>query len=123
MPEVLESILLSIKKLNNVAPSDKAFDADLIMYTNAALSDLTQVGIGPSEGFFIEDEESTWDEFLPDDPRLEGSKAYIGMKVRLMFDPPTSGFAIDAIKEQLIERLWRLKLVQETREHEEEVST
>lgn len=120
MAEVLESILLSIKKLNNVAADYTAFDNDFILYINSALSDLNQVGIGPLEGFAIETEDDVWEDFLEDKIRLNAVKTFIGLKVRLYFDPPASSFAIAMMEKQLDEHLWRLKAVQEDIATEEE---
>jgi hypothetical protein len=50
MTELMDSILQSVKKLNNVAPTYTGFDVDFIMFINAAFSDLHQLGIGPSDG-------------------------------------------------------------------------
>lgn len=112
MSDVTDSILLSIKKLNNLAPDYTAFDDDMIMQINSAFADLNQVGVGPIEGFAIEDEESTWDEFY-DDPRLNAVKTFIGLKTRLYFDPPNNSFGIGMMEKQIDEHLWRLKAVQE----------
>ncbi len=50
-----ESILTSIKKLLGIEESYEHFDADIIMHINSALMILTQLGVGPSEGFSISD--------------------------------------------------------------------
>lgn len=120
MPEVLESILLSIKKLNNVAADYTAFDNDFIMYINSALSDLNQLGIGPIEGFAVETEDDTWDDFLDGDPRLNSVKTFIGLKVRLLFDPPQNSFGIGMMEKQIEEHAWRLRVAQEDKNAEEE---
>lgn len=113
MPEVTESILLSVKKLNNVAPDYTAFDADFILYINAGLADLNQVGIGPGEGLTIESEEDTWDDLIGEEPRLNAVKTFLGLKTRLMFDPPASSFAIEMMQGQLDEHLNRIMWAQE----------
>jgi hypothetical protein len=35
-------------------------------------------------------------------------KSYVSMKVRLMFDPPTTGTLTDAINKQISELEWRM---------------
>jgi len=119
MSDVTESILLSIKKLNNVAADYTAFDDDFVMYINTALSDLNQVGIGPYEGYAIVNEDDLWEDFLGDDPRRNQARTFVGLKVRLMFDPPASSFAIEMMQGQLEEHLYRLKLAQGDIEAEE----
>lgn len=117
MPEVLDSVLLSIKKLNNVPADYTAFDADFIMYINAAFSDLNQLGIGPDEGISIEDEDDEWSDLpLVDDANLHRIKNYIGLFVRLRFDPPNTSFAIGMMEKQLEEMAWRISVHRETNE-------
>lgn len=113
MSEVTDSILLSIKKINNVAADYTAFDDDFILFINSALSDLNQLGIGPAAGFFIESEDDLWEDFVEDEPRLNQLKTYIGLKVRLLFDPPGNSFAIEMMERQLDELGWRLRVSQE----------
>ena len=93
----MDSVLTSIKKLLGIAEEYEHFDSDIVMYINSAFSVLTQLGVGPEEGFRIEDASTTWSEFLYDDPRLEFVKTYIHLKVKLGFDPPLSSAAIEAI--------------------------
>lgn len=106
----MESILTSIKKLLGIAADYEQFDTDIIIHINSAFSTLTQLGVGPSEGFVIQDETSTWSDFTADDPRLEFVKTYIYLKVRLVFDPPTTGSVIEAIKQNISEYEWRLMI-------------
>lgn len=119
MPKVTDSILLSVKKQNNVAPDYKAFDDDFVLYINAGLADLNQVGIGPAQGFAIEGEADTWDDFIGEEPRLNAVKTFMGIKTRLMFDPPASSFAIEMMQKQLDEHLNRLMWAQQDIEAEE----
>ena len=106
----MESILTSIKKLLGIAADYEQFDTDIIIHINSAFSTLTQLGVGPSGGFVIQDETSTWSDFTADDPKLEFVKTYIYLKVRLVFDPPTTGSVIEAIKQNSSEYEWRLMI-------------
>lgn len=121
MSEVTDSILLSIKKLNNVATDYTAFDDDFIMYINSALSDLNQLGVGLADGFTIEDETSTWEDLLGDDPIYNRVKTFVGLKVRLLFDPPATSFAIGMMQDQIREHEFRLIVAQEDKDAEEAV--
>ena len=51
----MDSILTSIKKLLGIPEEYTAFDADLLIHINSVLAILTQMGIGPSDGFIITD--------------------------------------------------------------------
>ena len=98
-----ESILISIKLLLGISEDDDAFDTQLIMHINTVLSILTQIGVGPAEGFMIEDEDTSWEDFIPNAANYSAVKTYMGHKVRLLFDPPTSSSVADAINNAIKE--------------------
>ena len=110
----MDTILTSIKKLLGIAEEYEHFDQDIILHVNSAFSVLTQLGVGPEEGFRIEDASAIWSEFLFDDPRLEFVKTFVHLKVKLGFDPPLSSAAIEAINRQISELEWRINVVVET---------
>ena len=105
-----ENILASIKKMNNVLEDDKSFDQDLILYINSALMIVMQEWHGMDHAFKLEDGTETWDDLLGEDTDYEGVKELIGLRVRLMFDPPTSSVAVEAIKSQIQDLEWRMFL-------------
>lgn len=106
----MESILTSIKKLLGITEEDTNFDQDLIMHINSVLMILTQLGVGPSKGFSIKDENDVWSDFIPEQSSLEAVKSYVYMKVRLMFDPPLTSAVADAINRNISELEWRLNV-------------
>ena len=106
----MESILISIKKLLGIAEEDTNFDQDLIMHINSVFMILTQLGVGPSKGFSIKDENDVWSDFIPEQSSLEAVKSYVYMKVRLIFDPPLSSAVEDAINRNISELEWRLNV-------------
>lgn len=109
----MASILTSVKKSLGLDESYTAFDSDILMFTNTALATLTQLGIGPVNGFQIDDKTATWESFLGVDPRLNFVPTYVLLKVRLLFDPPATSFAIDAIKSQITEYEFRINMFRE----------
>lgn len=112
----MNSILTSVKKLLGIAEECTDFDADVIMYINMSLLALTQIGVGPPNGYTIAGRENTWDEFLEDPSQAEAVKAYLAVKVRLLgFDPPQSSTTMEALKNSAAEMEWRLKVASETR--------
>ena len=105
----MDSILTSIKKMLGIAEDYTHFDADIIMHINSVFMTLRQIGVGPSNGFRIVDENNLWSDFLPsDDYSMESVKTYMYLKVRLVFDPPTSSAAMTAMQEMAKEYEWRL---------------
>lgn len=105
-----DSILLSIKKLLGLVEGDQAFDADIIIHINSVFMILQQLGIGPVDGFKIESQEETWDQFIQDDKLLEDIKTYIYLKVKLIFDPPLNSSHLESIKQLISELEFRLNI-------------
>ena len=102
------SILTSIKKLLGIAEEDTSFDQDIIMHINTVFAILAQLGVGPANGFSIEDDSAIWGDYLGNATNLELVKSYIYMKVRSMFDPPTSSILADAMNKNISELEWRI---------------
>ena len=109
----MDSILTSIKKLLGIAEEYEHFDADLIMHINSVFMILTQLGVGPLEGFAIEDSSACWYDFIEDETKLQAVKSYMHLKVKLLFDPPT-GAVMEATKNLVNEFEWRLNVAVET---------
>lgn len=110
-----DSILLTIKKLLGIGNDYKYFDEDIIIHINSVLMILNQLGIGPVTGFSISDESATWSDFVDNLSMLEAVRSYVYIKVRLLFDPPTSSFTITALENQIKELEWRLNVMAESK--------
>ena len=106
----MDSILTSIKKLLGITEEYEHFDQDIIMHINSVFMILTQMGVGPEEGFIISDSTTTWNEFTNDDKKIEAVKSYVYLKVRLLFDPPASSSVMEAINRSISELEWRLNI-------------
>lgn len=113
MADINGSILDSIKKNLGIVPEYTAFDDQIILDINAAFSTLHQLGFGPDEGFEITGIDELWSDII-EEPRFNFVKLYVCMKVRVMFDPPTSSYALDALNKQIAEYEWRIKSEIET---------
>lgn len=113
---MIASILNSVKKALNLAADYTAFDEDIILHINSVFSTLNQLGVGPAEGFMIEDDDATWDAFLGSDPRFNHVKTYVYLRVRLLFDPPATGFTTAAMERQIEQLEWRLNVQREDTE-------
>lgn len=106
----MDSILTSIKKLLGIEASYEHFDSDLIMHINSVFMILTQLGVGPPEGFAVEDSSATWDDYISDAAKLQSVKSYVYLKVKLLFDPPLSGIVVEAMNRMISELEWRLNV-------------
>lgn len=110
----MESILTSIKKLLGITEDYTHFDADLIMHINSVFMILTQMGVGPPEGFSIEDDGAVWEDFITDSTKLQAVKSYVHLKVRLLFDPPTGSAVMESMNRLISELEWRLNVAAES---------
>lgn len=109
----MQSILNSVKKTLGIPEDVEVFDVDIIMHINSVFATLQQLGVGPASGFAIEDETDEWQDFIADDPRFHSVRSYVYLRVRLLFDPPTTGYHMEALKEQIKELEWRLNSLRE----------
>lgn len=109
-----ESILKSVKKILGIYPDDDSFDLDIITHINSAFSVLHQLGIGPPDGYYIEDEEPVWEDFIEGPtPWLREVQTCVYLRVRLLFDPPQTSYAIAALERQIGEHEWRVNVMRE----------
>ena len=113
------SILNSIKKLLGITEEQTDFDMDIIIHINTTLTILNDLGVGPEEGFVIEDSSATWDEYITDRRKFDKIKTYVYLKVRLYFDPPQNASLKEAMEKQAAELEWRLNTSAENQEGSE----
>ena len=107
---IMESILTSIKKLLGIAEDYTHFDNDIIMHINSVFLILTQLGVGPPEGFVIHDATALWTDFVADGKNLELIKSYTYLKVKLMFDPSLSSAVLDSTNQLIKEYERRIQV-------------
>lgn len=110
-----QSILNSVKKILSIPADHEEFDLDIITHINTAFASLAQVGVGPAEGFQIEDETAEWVDFLGGDPIMNTAKSYVYLRVRVLFDPPATSFVLNAQLDQIREFEWRLQALYDIR--------
>lgn len=106
----MESILTSVKKMLGIAADYEHFDPELIIHINSALNLLTQLGVGPEEGFAIVDEDDVWESFIGETSLLNMVKTLVFMKVKMVFDPPTISSVRDSYERQISELEWRINV-------------
>lgn len=108
-----DSILDGTKKILGIGAEHDAFDLDIITHINSVFSTLQQLGIGPPEGFMIQDNAAEWVDFIGDETNLNSVKTYMYLRVRLLFDPPANSFLVTSLDEQRKELEWRLTVYRE----------
>lgn len=104
----MKNILETIKKLLGIPKEDQSFDVDIIIYINSTLGVLSQLGLTEADKLPIIDEFTDWTSLLSTRTDLEMVKTYICMKTKLMFDPPTSSVAMEALNRTIAELEWRI---------------
>lgn len=102
------SVLNTIKKMLGIPEETDAFDVDILNCINSACMTLNQLGVIP-KSTFISGVETTWEDLkaLID---VEQIITYVWISVRIVFDPPTSSFVLEAMKSQKDELEWRMNL-------------
>lgn len=103
-----DSVLLSIKQMLGISPEDTSFDVNVVMSINTALTILMDLGLTEVEDEIVIDDDMTWDDLLGVRTDIEYVKTYIYQKVKMIFDPPTSAAAIDAMQRSISELEWRI---------------
>lgn len=116
-----DSILTSVKKILSIGESDTSFDLDILIHINTVFTTLNQLGIGPEDGFAIEDADATWTTFLTNTTRWAAVKTYVYLKVRMLFDPPQTSYLITSMKEQAQELEYRLSVNRELTDYTDPV--
>lgn len=107
----MDSILTSIKKQLGIDENYEHFDQDIILLINSAFSVLGQLGFGPMQGFSITDKNDTWTSIFEENGWSTSSvKEFVFLKVKLIFDPPTTSSVIDAYQKRIAELEWRIMI-------------
>lgn len=112
MAEIDGSILDTIKLLCRLDPEDTSYDSELVTHTNTIFFVLQQLGIGPKAGFTILGADEKWSEFVAED-YITAVRSYMGLRVQLLFDPPSTGPATQAMERQAEQLEWRLYIQME----------
>lgn len=113
-----DSILNSVKKMLGIEPEITDFNTDLIVNINSAIFILSQNGIGPSSGYLVIDETSTYEDYLGEDKKelYDPVAMYLFVSSKIIFDPPASSIVMEALKETKRELEWRLNVFEEVKE-------
>ena len=105
------SILTDIKKsLSGIPEEDEAFDQDILLNINSSLAVLNQLGIGPEAGMIVSDKSTLWSEFEEDPVVLGMARQFVLVSVKIGFDPPSSSFVLESLKELRKELSFRLTI-------------
>jgi hypothetical protein len=107
------SILTDTKTALGLAEDYTAFDAEITMHINSVFADLNQLGIGADEGFEMANAQDTWDELIGTEKRYNSVKSYVYLRVRMLFDPPSTGYVLTSMEKLIKEHEWRINIARE----------
>lgn len=109
-----ESILYSEKDLLGIDIDDTSFDQNLIILINGIIPELYQLGVA-TQVTSITGPEAVWSDILGERTNVPDVKNFVYLKLRLLFDPPTNSFLLDAFQKQIDEYVWRMNVQVETK--------
>ncbi len=105
-----DSILDVTKRLCGIDdPEDTSYDLEIITHINTVFFVLRALGVGPANGFSITSNTATWTEFVGEED-IHAVRTYMGLKVRMLFDPPATGPATQAMERQAAHLEWLLNI-------------
>lgn len=113
MAEQTTKILDSVKESLLIVSDYHVYDPQLMDLINSVFSTLHQLGYNYVDGVEITTGDETWDQIIPN-KRFNFVKQFVKNSVRLMFDPPTSSFAVDKLNKDTEELKWRINVEVET---------
>lgn len=105
----MNSILASTKKMLGIEKDYTPFDLSIIADINSVFMNLNQLGVGPKEGFSISGYDEEWTDFSSRTD-ITAIQSYMYLKVKLLFDPPSSSFVLESSNKQISEFEWRMRV-------------
>lgn len=103
------TIIEDLRKLLGENINQEAFDTDIMIHLNSVFLSLYQFGYTNKGKVIVVDKNTTWDDLKAmDDKFTEAVKSYIFLKIKIIFDPPSSSFVLETYKQQILEYEWRL---------------
>lgn len=107
------SILDTVRKLIGSGCLDHYFDEDICIAINSVLMEANSMGL-VNEDFAISDSSKKWSDILlrPDQINLRALISWTALRVRLLFDPPTSGTLLNSMKDEVQRLEWYIYITE-----------
>lgn len=103
-----DTILTTIKLMLGLDPNYNPFDTEVVVHINSALNVLYQLGL--SNHPLVINQSTTWGDLFGSRTDLEAVKTWIYLKVKILFDPPTSATVLEAFQREVKELEWRINV-------------
>ena len=104
-----DNILQTIKHLLGIQEEYTVFDNDLLVHINSVIDVLYQLGYGDGTFYLVYGNE-TWDQYLENAKDLNLIKTLMYLRVKLLFDPPTSSAAMQSFQNLIDEFEFRVNM-------------
>lgn len=106
---MMDSILDTIKKMLGYSTDpDAQFDPTIIVLINSAFSELSEVGVISDSSYRVTSRLNTWSEVFGGRTDVDMIQTFVYLYVRIIFDPPSSSFVLNALKEERDRTEWRI---------------
>lgn len=110
-PKAEETILNVIKNFIGISTSDPHFDDEILMHINLIIAELAIVGT--TDKVSICSKDTVWTDYLVKEVDIASIQTLIGMKVKMVFDPPANSFLVESYNKQIDKMEWLLTINKE----------
>ena len=110
-PNAEETILTVIKNFIGISTSDPHFDDELLMHINLIIAELEIVGT--TNKVIVCSKDTVWTDYLVKEVDIASIQTLIGMKVKMVFDPPANSFLVESYNKQIDKMEWLLTVKKE----------
>ena len=108
---MMDSILDTIKKmLGYDVTADPQFDPTILVLINSAFSELSEIGVLSDSSYRVTSRVNTWSEAFGGRTDVDMIQTFVYLYVRIIFDPPSSSFVLNALNEEKKRIEWRISV-------------
>ena len=104
-------VLSSVKESLGLQSDDDSFNGELLIFINSSLGVVSQLGVGVT--FVTITNETDWGSLEIPDDQLAMVKPLVALKTRLLFDPPSTGYVLDAYEREIKQLEARVSMLRE----------
>lgn len=102
----MDTVLADVRKILGGEMVPNNFDPQIIIHINTVLAISDQLSDMLAKK--VVDKDTVWEDIIPNIEENEAIKSYVGLKVKKMFDPPTSSVLMTSLDENIRELEWRI---------------
>ena len=108
---MMDSILDTIKEMLGYGTDpDPTFDRTIMVHINTAFSELSEVGVLSDASYRVTSRTNTWEDAFGGRKDVDLIQTYVFLSVKLIFDPPSSSFVLNALVHERDRIEWRISV-------------